>query len=258
MTGKHDDHSIYTDSDEFSALPIGRIQYSGELDEFVIIGHTKYYRWQLMKAFGGTLNPGLAPFPNKEYANPAPMGLAAFSMTTFVLSMCNAKAMGIEVPAIVVGLACFYGGAAQFLAGMWEFVVGNDWGGCALVSYGSFWLSYAAITIEAFGIASAYEDPKMLDNAIGFYLVGWALFTLMLVFTTVKSTVAFFSLFFSLFVTFVLLAAGKFSGIEGVGRAGGVVGVVCSILGWYNAFAGAANRQNSYITANPIPLPGNK
>lgn len=133
-----------------------------------------------------------------------------------------------------------------------------DTNNSALVSYGSFWLSYAAITIEAFGIASAYEDPKMLDNAIGFYLLGWALFTLMLVFTTTKSTVAFFSLFFSLFVTFLLLAAGKFSGSVAVGRAGGVVGVICSILGWYNAFAGAANRQNSYFTANPIPLPGSQ
>lgn len=126
---ENDDHSIYTDSDDFSTLPIGKIQFSGELDEFVIIGRRKYYRWQLMKAFGGNLNPGLAPFPSRKYANPAPMGLAAFSMTTFVLSMFNAQAMGIEVPAVVVSLACFYGGAAQFLAGMWEFVVGNSWGG---------------------------------------------------------------------------------------------------------------------------------
>ena len=67
-----------------------------------------------MAAFGGTLNPGASPWP-KININPAPLGLCGFAMTTFVLSLYNAQAMGIKVPNVVVSLACFYGGAAQFL-----------------------------------------------------------------------------------------------------------------------------------------------
>ena len=73
--------------------------------------------------------------------NPAPLGLCAFALSTFVLSLFNAQAMGIKIPNIAVSLALFYGGLAQFLAGCWEFVTGNTFGMTALTSYGAFWLS---------------------------------------------------------------------------------------------------------------------
>lgn len=237
-------------------LPIGRVHVSGESNEYVILGNHKYYTHELMRAFGGTLNPGVAPHIDVGYGNPAPLGLSAFAMTTFVLSLTNAQAMGIEIPNIVVGLACFYGGMVQFFTGIWELYLGfSDFAALALTLYGAFWLSFAAIRIEAFGIISAYDDPTMLANAVGFYLTGWAMFTFMLVLVTLKSTVAFFLLFFSLFITFILLAIGEFTGKVGVTRAGGVTGVITAFIAWYNAFAGVATPLNSYITAYSIPLP---
>lgn len=238
--------------------PLGEVRYSGERNEYIILGNKKYARNELMTAFGGTLNPGLSPYPTNSFANPAPLGLAAFAFTTFVLSLYNSQAMGITIPNVVVGASCFYGGAVQFLAGMWELLLGNTFGGTALTSYGAFWLSYAAIFIESFGITAAYEDEEMLGNAIGFFLIGWAIVTFMLCLATMKSTLAFFSLFFFLTITFILLAGGEFSGKVGVSRAGGVFGVITSIIAWYNAFAGASNRQNSYITCRPIPLTRSK
>ncbi|CCE85794.1 Piso0_005425 [Millerozyma farinosa CBS 7064] len=235
------------------------IAYEGDSNEYVILGNAKYKRSELMEAFGGALNPEASPYPVHKFANPAPLGLAAFAFTTFVLSLYNAQAMGITVPNVVVSAATFYGGAMQFMAGVWELALGNTFGATALCSYGSFWLSYAAILIKSFNIGSGYGDDKdMLANATGFFLLSWAIFTLLLVLVTMKSTVAFCSLFFFLFLTFVLLAAGEFSGKVGVTRAGGVVGVITAVLGWYNAYAGAADRNNTYLTVKPILLPGAK
>lgn len=119
-------------------------------------------------------------------------------------------------------------------------------------------MSWAAIQIDWFGIKKAYDDPIMLANAVGFFLLGWTIFTFMLVLCTVKSTVAFFSLFFFLDITFLLLTIGEFTRKTGVSRAGGVFGVITSFIAWYNAFAGLATKENSYVVAIPLPLPGAK
>lgn len=235
--------------------PIAQILPAGDGDEFVMIGKNKFYKHELMAAFGGTLNPGASPLPSNVFANPAPLGLAAFSLSTFVLSMFNAQAQGVSTPNVVVGYACFYGGLVQMLAGVWEMVVGNTFGASALTLFGAFWLSFGAIFLPAFGIREAYgDDVHQFQQALGFFLTGWALFTFMITLCTVKSTVAFCSLFSFLTLTYILLAAGAFTMRTGVTRAGGVVGVITAFIGWYNAFAGTATKSNSYITARPIPL----
>ncbi|GEQ68483.1 hypothetical protein JCM33374_g2151 [Metschnikowia sp. JCM 33374] len=245
-----------SNKDVHSDNGVMKISTSGDADQFITIGKNTYYKHELMQAFGGSLNPGYAPFPTRDFGNPSPLGLCGFALTTFVLSMFNAQAMGIKVPNVVIGLACFYGGFAQFCAGIWEGFIGNTFAMCALTSYGGFWLSFAAIHIEAFGIAKAYKGHDgQLANAVGFFLTGWAIFTFMLTMCTIKSTVAFCSLFVFLTITFILLAAGEFSGVVGVSRAGGVTGIITAFIAFYNAFAGTATRKNSYITANPIRLP---
>src|SRR5512135_3334130 len=109
--------------------------------------------------------------------DPSPLGLAGFALTTFVLSALNAE---IIVPnpaknhAIFIGLAIFYGGLAQLLAGMWEFRTGNTFGATVFSSYAAFWLSLAAISIPGFNIHAGLHDPK---SAIGLFLLGWTIFT---------------------------------------------------------------------------------
>lgn len=243
-------------SEHEHADPVSKIMTSGENNEFIHIGNKKYHRYDLMEAFGGTLNPGLSPYPVRQLGNPSPLGLCGFAMTTFVLSMFNARAMGITVPNVVVGLAVFYGGFAQFAAGIWEGLIGNTFAMCALTSYGSFWLAFAAINIKAFGIKAAYTGHEdQLGNAVSFFLLGWTLFTFMLTLCTIKSTVAFFSLFFFLTLTFIFLTAGDFTHKVGLTRTGGVLGVITAFIAFYNAFCGTASAQNSYITGRPIRLP---
>ncbi|ODV63981.1 acetate uptake transporter family protein [Ascoidea rubescens DSM 1968] len=234
------------------------ITTSGAQNEFVHIGNMKVRKDELLNAFGGSLYPGIMAPPTHKFANPGPLGLSAFALTTFVLSMVNARAMGIHNPKVVVGLAFFYGGFIQLCAGMWEIAVENTFGGTALSSYGGFWMSYAAIQTDAFGIASSYDDETELANAIAFYLLGWTIFTAMITVCTMKSTVAFFGMFFLLTITFLLLTIGDFTRNENCTRAGGVLGVIVAFMAWYNAYAGIATPQNSYLTVKPVFLPGGR
>lgn len=226
-------------------------------DEFIYLANKKYKKSELQTAFGGTLvSERYAPYPTHQFANAAALGLSSFALTTFVLGLYYAGAKSISTPNVVVSLTFFYGGAVQFLAGVWEIAIGNCFAGTALASYGPFWWGFGCIYVPAFGILDAYADaPEQLSNAVGFYLVGWSIFTFMLLTLTFKTTLAFFGLFFTLDLTFILLAAANFTGNAHVTQAGGIMAVISACCGWYCSFAGVVTKQNSYFTANPIPLP---
>lgn len=214
-----------------------------------------------LPAFGGEAQPGLYKPSFRKFANPAPLGLCGFALTTFVLSLINAQARGVSKANIVVGLAYGYGGLVQLLAGMWEMAVGNTFGATALSSYGGFWISWAIIeTAGGFGITDAYTDAAMLNNALGFYLLGWWIFTTILLLLTLRSTVAFCSLFAFLDVTFLLLAIGHFriaEGHDGTGiiKAAGVLGCITAFIAWWNAIAGMADKTNSFFTIPVVRFP---
>jgi hypothetical protein len=206
-------------------------------------------------AFGGEFQPGLyRPTTERKFANPAPLGLSAFALTTFVLSLINVGTRGVSEPNIIVSLAFGYGGLVQLLAGMWEMAVGNTFGATALSSYGGFWISFAIIlTPGGFQIIDSYEGKGKydLDNALGFYLMGWFIFTTLLLLCTLRSTVAFFLLFFFLDIAFLFLALGYFYAGSSVHtnltKTGGYFGLFAAFMAWYNALAGIADDSNSFF-----------
>jgi len=207
-------------------------------------------------AFGGEFQPGLyRPTTERKIANPAPLGLSAFALTTFVLSLINVQAHGVTTPNIVVAAAFGYGGLVQLLAGMWEMAVGNTFGATALSSFGGFWISFAIIlTPGGFAIADAYAADNGLDfnYAMGFFLFGWFIFTFLLLICTLRSTVAFFLLFFFLDMAFLLLAIGYILPQNGapdvkIIKAGGYFGLFAAFTAWYNALAGIADSSNSFF-----------
>mmetsp|Transcript_1210 Transcript_1210/g.1328 ORF Transcript_1210/g.1328 Transcript_1210/m.1328 type:complete len:256 (+) Transcript_1210:138-905(+) len=250
------DSSTYDQNDSISNhdKSISNIQEAGKGKEFIIIGGKMYYKHELMHAFGGTLNPGLTLPPVNKFGNAAPIGLAGFAMVTFLLGMYNAQAMGVNHSNALLGIAAFYGGLIQFLAGCWEMVIGNTFGATALTSYGAFWISYAAINVEAFGITAAYKDEAEFNNAMGLLLLSWAIYTAILSMLTLKSTLAFCLLLWLVTLTYCLLCASSFTQNDNVTRAAGIVGVITGLLAFYNAFAGVVNKQNSYFTVYSIPL----
>jgi len=137
--------------------------------------------------------------------DPGPLGLAGFALTTFVLSALNAE---IIVPnaaqnhAIFIGLAIFYGGIAQLLAGMWEYRTGNTFGATVFSSYGAFWMSLAAISIPGFNIKASLHDP---EAAIGLFLLGWTIFTALLTIGAFRINGALALTFTVLLLTFIAL-----------------------------------------------------
>jgi len=207
-------------------------------------------------AFGGEFQPGtFKSVAERKFANPAPLGLCAFALTTFVLSLINVGTEGIVHPNIVVALAYGYGGLVQLLAGMWEMAVGNTFGATALSSYGGFWLSFAIVLtpggfsiVEELGGATGQE----FHAAFGLYLMGWFIFTFLLLLATLRSTVAFFLLFFTLDLTFLLLGIGYLEHDATAPyapciTAGGVFGILAAFLAWYNALAGILDDSNSFF-----------
>jgi len=189
-------------------------------------------------------------------------GLCGFALTTFVLSIHNAGASTLPSASMVVGLAVFYGGLAQLLAGMWEFKAGNTFGATAFSSYGAFWLSFAAIIL--LDLPKAYntpDNPNGSSHAIGIFLLGWTIFTFLLFLATFRSNGGTMALFFFLTVTFFLLTLGSFfqldataKGPNGLTRAGGVFGIITALIAWYNALAGLLTPESSYFTLPTFDL----
>ena len=176
--------------------------------------------------------------------NPAPLGLCAFALTTFVLSAANAKLFDGE--SIVIGLALFYGGLAQLLAGMWEFKVANTFGATAFTSYGAFWIALGA-SIQMKWI------PPPPSHGIAFFLLGWTIFTLILFLATFRATLGLMLLFGFLLVTFLLLTLHAFGFGDGFGVAGGYFGLATALIAWYNAAAGllVATRSGLVLPVGP-------
>jgi succinate-acetate transporter protein len=171
-------------------------------------------------------------------ADPGPLGLAAFALTTFVLSFFNAGLVSEKGITIVLGLALAYGGLAQLLAGMWEFRTGNTFGAVAFTSYGAFWLSFWAF--EQF-YAKDIKDPTTLGNAVGLYLIGWGIFTAYMFIASLRVSVAVSLVFALLATTFIVLGIGDASANADVTKAGGFIGIATAIAAWYASFAAVTN-----------------
>ena len=180
---------------------------------------------------------GVIPPVAPSIADPAPLGLAAFALTTFVLSFFNAGIVSDTGEPIVLGLALAYGGLAQLLAGMWEFRNNNTFGATAFTSYGAFWLSF-----WAFNQFFADKVPsKEVGSAVGLYLIAWGIFTTYMLVASFRVSAAVMVVFLLLAVTFFLLGIGDASGTDSISKAGGWFGIATAIAAWYASFSGVAN-----------------
>jgi succinate-acetate transporter protein len=176
-----------------------------------------------------------APLPGAHIADPAPLGLAAFALTTFFLSFVNAGLVPASVEPVVFGLALAYGGLAQFAAGMWEFTKGNTFGATAFSSYGAFWLSFWWLTAHL----SDYKIPAAdVGKGVGLYLLAWAIFTAYMTVAASRVSGAVLAVFVLLTATFLLLGIGDMSGTESITKIGGYVGILTALAAWYASFAG--------------------
>jgi succinate-acetate transporter protein len=194
-----------------------------------------------MEASGGTT--GWQP------ANPAPLGLAGFAMTTFVLSMFNSNLVNAKGLPVVLGLALAYGGVVQLLAGMWEFRSGNTFGAVAFSSFGAFWISFWAL--NAF---YAKDITGNAGHAVGVYLWAWAIFTAYMTVAALRVSGAVLLVFVLLTVTFALLAIGASGPHANITHAGGFVGLATAVAAWYASFGAVVNSTFGRAVVPLFPL----
>lgn len=178
-------------------------------------------------------------------ADPGPLGLGGFALTTFVLSMANAKI--IEGHAFL-GLAFFYGGLAQLLAGMQEYKKNNVFGATAFSTYGAFWMSLALMTLlVACGVPLKWGGP-----ATGIFLVAFTIFNTYMWIGSFRVNVAVCAIFTTLEITFILLDLAEFGIISSV--PGGIMGIICALCAWYTSAAGVLNAvyRKTVLPVGPL------
>src|SRR5437764_1862061 len=194
-------------------------------------------------------------------ADPAPLGLAAFALTTFMLSGHNAN----FIPDIFwVGLALFYGGTVQLLAGMWEFRNRNVFGATAFSTYGGFWLGLGitVVLLETTKIAGALTGKNDVANGLAWFLLSFAIFNFYMLLWSSRINLAVFGVFLTLQITEVLLAIGFWvaahrgvapTGAEvGFIRAGGWAGIVTAAVAWYASAALVLAAMNNGRAILPV------
>ena len=183
-------------------------------------------------------------------ADPAPLGLAAFAMTTFALSISNTNVWGPGVDA-ALALALVYGGAAQLLAGMWEFVRKNTFGALAFTSFGAFWISYYVFSKV---IVPGIHPASDVSIAAGVFLLGWTIFTAYMTIASFRVSAAVVAVFVLLTATFVLLTIGNFDNMPNLIKAGGWVGLATAAAAWYASFAGVVNEtfKKALVPTHPL------
>jgi uncharacterized protein len=199
-----------------------------------------------------TRAPGLPPAPpvsSWKPADPGPLGLAAFAMTTFVLSMFNSNLVDAKGLPVVLGLALAYGGIVQLLAGMWEFRTGNTFGAVAFCSYGAFWISFWALNVFY-----AKDITGNAGHAVGVYLWAWAIFTIYMSVAALRVSGAVLAVFVLLSATFVLLAIGATGPHASVTHWGGYFGLATAAAAWYASFAVVVNSTFGRTVLPVFPL----
>ncbi len=167
-------------------------------------------------------------------ANPAPLGLLGFGMTTILLNLHNSGLLELSVIVIAMGFAM--GGLAQIIAGVMEFKNNNTFGATAFTAYGCFWWSLIIIW------CNPWEQYPADPQSLAWYLLLWGVFTLFMFIGTLKQSRANRVVFGTLTLLFFLLAAGDFSGVHAITNVAGVVGIICGASALYNSFGQVLNE----------------
>ena len=171
-------------------------------------------------------------------ANPAPLGLLGFGMTTTLLNLHNAGFF--ELDSMILGMGIFMGGIAQIIAGIQEWKKNNTFGATAFTAYGSFWLSLVALWLipkTMFG-----SSFKSSETAVGWYLLLWGVFTLFMFIGTLMANRLLQIIFFTLTILFFLLAAADFTGNAMLHTIAGYEGIVCGLSAFYGCVAQVINE----------------
>ncbi|KAI8671081.1 hypothetical protein NCS57_00582000 [Fusarium keratoplasticum] len=200
--------------------------------------------------------------PFYRVANPGPLGLISFALTTFVLGLyqCGAGLPGsnpfggVGPDQAIFGLAVFFGGIAQFFAGLMEFRVGNTFGTTVHCSYGAFWLAFAMFFVPDLAIKDAYKgDDRAYSFALGIFLILWCFLTLIFFIAALKTNIAILLVLGFLFLAFLFLSLAQFlqtshpvAAIR-INKTGGAFSVICAFVAFYAGAAGIMTEDTTWV-----------
>jgi succinate-acetate transporter protein len=184
-------------------------------------------------------------------ADPAPLGLAGFATTTFLLSAANAGWMNAASGAAFLGYAFAYGGFCQLLAGMWEFRNRNVFGATAFSTYGGFWIGLGLWAL----LVAPHDTALQASHDKGWILLAFAIVNTYLLILSTQTNMAVFLVFLTLEITEILLFIGGFANSSGLVKAGGVVGVITAVVAWYTSAAGISNGVAGGKIRFPVGTP---
>ena len=183
-----------------------------------------------------TVQPA-ATTPVSGIADPAPLGLAGFALTTFLLSASNAGWMSAASGAAFLGYALAYGGFCQLLAGMWEFRNRNVFGATAFSSYGGFWIGLGLWAL----LVAPHDTAAQAAHDKAWILLAFAIFNTYMLIMSTQVNIAVFGVFLTLEITEIILFIALFGGHSELGKWGGYVGVLTAVVAWYTSAAGLSN-----------------
>ena len=180
-----------------------------------------------------------------KQANPGALGLGGFALTTFLLNIVNSGLISGDNLGMVLPVGIFYGGLAQFCAGMWEFKRGDTFGATCFSSFGAFWMGVALmIILENTGVISPVPREGM-----AVFFIAWGIFTAYATIASLKVNRAVTSIFVTLVILFFLLAAGEWNAT--VHKIAGYEGILCALIAWYTA---AGVLINTLFGRDVLPL----
>jgi uncharacterized protein len=198
-----------------------------------------------------SVEPAVQPAsPGPAIADPAPLGLAAFALTTFLLSAANAKWMNSATGDAWLGYAFAYGGFCQLLAGMWEFRNRNVFGATAFSSYGGFWIGLGLWA----KLVAPTATPAAANHDLGWILLAFAIFNTYMLLMSTQVNMAVFGVFLTLEITEIVLFIGSFANSTTTVKIGGYIGVITALVAWYTSAAGVSNG----LPGSKIKLPVGK
>ncbi|CAG8556380.1 10291_t:CDS:2 [Acaulospora morrowiae] len=188
-----------------------------------------------------------------KIGNPTPLGLSSFALSVFILAFYNVGAFGVQVPNVIVGVSMFTGGVVQFAAGMWEFKVGNTFGGTGFGAFGGFWASFGAIYIPLFGIQDAFgvktdlagnfvainstvgDAVEQFHHSLAIYCLGWLIFTFIFTLACIRTNMAVLGAFVFLTASFLFEVIYHFYPSTTIFiKIAGVLGILCSLCVYYS------------------------
>ena len=226
-------------------------------DDHIYINDVPIKKTEFTQAFGGTFEVSRREKTRelREYANPVPAGLGAFSASAISLGLVQMHAKHVHEANTLLGAFLTTSGLVEVIVGVLCFVIGNTWASCTFLMFGGFWSSYAFVLMDVGGIAASYSSAAEYGQSVAIFFLPWAMFSFFLWICTWKSTVALSLLMFLIWFFVLLFTIAQFISSVNLFKAGGFFAIFAGCVGFYNMLAGLADKTNTYFIIKPVLLP---